>query len=545
MISSLKLPVRLEPRRPGALAVVGVAFVYWVSAVVGSRLVVTADGVSLLWAPNAILLAALVRYQGRGWTAFAAAAIVAELAADLPRFPVAEALVFGCANVVEASVAWLLLQRWRFDARLHEVGDVGRFVLAAPLAGALIGASVGTLFLALVGAAPRPVDTLFTWWFGDALGLLLFTPLYLSVWTPPPATPRLRSRPAVDATLAIGGIVACALVAFSGVSPVHVRPIVLLPFVLYAAVRLPLWGACLAAMVASFLVVGLTVAGRSPYGTADPDVAAVLAQEFVLATSIVALGLSALLASVRLGEARTLRTNEALQRQAGVLAQSNAELRRIAFVAAHDLQTPLRSVSRFSQLLAGAAGTQPDVQDWARRVTDNAARLEAMLQDLGRLAAVDTSPQRLVDVPMDTLLDEVVRDLRGTLGAAGAVVRHDALPVVRGDREQLARLLRELLCNAVKFRSVAPPEIHVSARPERGEWVFAVRDNGVGIPPEEQDRVFELFYRPEGARGLPGTGFGLALCARIVHRHEGRVCLESTPGVGSTFYFSLPRVEPA
>lgn len=547
MVASLKLPLSVEPERPGPLAYLVVPLVYWLSAVVGSRLVVIEGGISLLWAPNAILLAALVRYRGRGWTAFALSGILAEVAADVPRFPLGEALVYGCANVVETSVAWLLLRRWRFDARFHDVGDVGHFVLAAPLAGALVGASVGTLFLHLLGAAgPSAMDAILVWWFGDGLGLLIFTPLYLSLWVPERSpAPRLPSRPFVDLAMAIAGLATLAAIgAHDVVLPgAHLRPVVVLPFVLYAAVRLRLLHVCLVVVAVSLTIVGLTVAGRSPYGTLEPQAAAIASQEFVLVTSVLSLGLSALLTSVRLGEARTRQANLALQRQAGVLEQSNAELRRIAFVAAHDLQTPLRSISRFSQLIAdqcrGAMG--PAVDDWVRRVTDNAARLDALLRDLGTLAEIDGSTSPHVPVAMDDVLDEVLWDLRGTIGEAGAVVRREPLPTVRGERDQLRRLVKELLTNAIKFRGADPPEIHVSARAEPAEWVFAVRDNGVGIAAVDQPPIFELFYRPESAKALPGTGFGLAMCARVVHRHDGRIWLESEPGKGSAFYFSLPR----
>lgn len=535
--------------RPGAAAFVAVPLLYLLGAAIGSRLMMEPAGVAVLWPANAVLVAALVRYRGRGWWAFALAAIVAEVVVDLWTIPIPEALVFGGANVVEASIAWLLLQAWHFDPRFERVADVGRFVLAGPVVAALVGAVTGTVFLtAVTGHDGTFSETVQVWWLGDALGLLVFTPLLLSFWVgghrhvvPFP------SRPLADLAMVVGGVATMGLLAGTDerVVGMHLRPVLLLPFVLYAAVRLPFRWVCVVVMTVALTFVALTVSGRSPYGGADPSPGVLWTQDFVLVMSVLSLAISTLLTNVRIGEEELRVANRQLRQRAAALEQSNADLRRIAFVTAHDLQTPLRSISSFTQLLGaelhGRLG--PAAEDWIRRVIDNTRRLEALLRGLGKLAEVDVRDKPFEPVDLGLVFDQVVLDIPDMIRDAGASLSRDVLPVVLGDPEQLAQLLRELLCNAIKYRAAAPPTVHASARALLDDWEISVRDNGIGIPSDAHAQVFELFQRLPSPDDVSGTGVGLALCARVVHRHGGRIWIESEPGAGCTVRFTLPRQE--
>ena len=138
------------------------------------------------------------------------------------------------------------------------------------------------------------------------------------------------------------------------------------------------------------------------------------------------------------------------------------------------------------------------------------------------------------------ILSQVLAGLSSSLREAGAVVRHDGLPTVQGNPSQLTQVFQNLIGNAVKFRGAEPPEIHVSASRRDDEWLFLVRDNGIGIAPEYAERIFVIFQRLHGRNEYPGTGIGLAICKRIVTRHGGRIWVESQPGRGSSFYFTLP-----
>ena len=530
--------------RPDVWAFILVPLLYWLGARIGGLLTLRPDDVSMLWPPNAVLIATFLRYGGARWWAFCGLTVLAEVAADLPRITVGEALVYGCANVLEATVAWRLLRAWHFDPRFERVADLGRFVLAAPLVAALVGAVVGASALWLVGGPiDRFDDFVLVWWFGDGLGLMIFTPAYLAwatprTWEPPP----FPSRPLVDVAMSVGGLFILGLLVTESAIGVGVSlwPRLLLPFVLYASIRLNFRYVCLLVMAVAVLFISLTVVGRPPYGLEEPHVGAIWTQEYVLVLSILSLGLSTLLANLGHTEAELSRVNRELLGRATALERNNQELQRIAYVASHDLQTPLRTINSFVQLLQHEFGGRmgPVADDWIGRVTTNARRLETSLRALGDVADVGASSAPFARVDMNAVFDAVVAGLEESIRAAGADVTRDDLPIVRGDVVQLARMVNELLDNAL---ASCAQTIRVSARVEPGEWVFSVRDDGAGIPADQRERVFDLFHRVYGRREGPGGAAGLALCARVVHRHGGRIWVESAPGRGSTFQFSLPR----
>lgn len=243
------------------------------------------------------------------------------------------------------------------------------------------------------------------------------------------------------------------------------------------------------------------------------------------------------------------RIEEALSQQARELSRSNADLERFAYVASHDLQEPLRMVSSFTQLLArryqGKLG--PDADEYIGYAVSGAARMQQLINDLLAYSRVGTRGRPLTPVPVEDMLAEVLADLQVAIHESGAVVTHGTLPTVAADATQLRQLLQNLVGNAIKFRGERPPRIQVSAelREHSGakgeaQWLFAVRDTGIGIAPEYRDRIFLIFQRLHTAQEYPGTGIGLALCKRIVERHGGHIWVESEPGQGSVFYFTLP-----
>ncbi len=534
--------------RPPLRAYLLVPAVYLLGAELGSRLTMTPEGISLLWPSTAVLLTTFLRYGGAGWWAFSLLGIAAEVVADLRIFSAQEALAFGVANVLEATLAWRILAAGSFDPNFQRIGDVGRFLLAAPLAGALAGATVGSGLLALArgGMESNVVDAAVLWWFGDALGLLVFTPvgLALTIKTSP-VVPERTPRPVVDALMFLGGLLVLGLITTTEegqLRGIQLRPFLLLPFVLYGALRLPFRGVALLVAVVSVVLVGVAAAGRAPYPGPAKEV---WTQEFVAVMVIVTLGTSALLRCLRVAELEVLAANAALRRQLDTLERTNLELRRVNYVAAHELRTPLRGIGSFAQLLAAevAGKLGPVADDWLRRIVENVRRLEALVSELGALSAVDAAPTRREPVDTGALVDRVVASLDAPLREAHGEVTRGDLPTIRGDRGQLAILLEELLKNAIQFRSDEPPRVHVSARRDGDEWVFGVRDNGLGLAAEHHARVFDVFWRLGDPKRREGPGGGLARCARIVHRHGGRIWLDSTPGVGTTFYFSIPTQE--
>jgi PAS domain S-box-containing protein len=232
----------------------------------------------------------------------------------------------------------------------------------------------------------------------------------------------------------------------------------------------------------------------------------------------------------------------ALAQQTRELARSNAELEQFASIVSHDLQEPLRMVRSFAELLAERyrGRLDPDADEFIGYMVDGAERMQALIQALLEFSRVSTRGRPFSRTDVHEVLVRVLRDLSVSLQEARATVTHDPLPAVMGDSLQLGQLLQNLIGNAVKFRGAEAPRVHVGAERQPGEWVFSVRDNGIGIDPAECERIFRWFERahPQGRR--PGTGIGLAICKRIAERHGGRIWVESQPGQGSLFCFTIP-----
>ncbi|RPI22415.1 MAG: PAS domain S-box protein [Acidobacteria bacterium] len=236
------------------------------------------------------------------------------------------------------------------------------------------------------------------------------------------------------------------------------------------------------------------------------------------------------------------RTEEEVRRTAQELERSNHDLEQFAYVASHDLQEPLRAVSGYVELLQRRY--QNHLDETALRyisgASDGTLRMQKLITDLLAFSRVGTRAGVFEPTDLNRLLDEVLQDLCPGIMEAGAVVTRDPLPILPVDPTQFAQLFQNLIGNALKFRSEKPPEIHVGARHEPHGWCFSVCDNGIGIDPQYQDRIFLIFQRLHTRRQYPGTGIGLAICKRIVERHGGKMWVESQVDRGATFYFTFP-----
>jgi PAS domain S-box-containing protein len=235
-------------------------------------------------------------------------------------------------------------------------------------------------------------------------------------------------------------------------------------------------------------------------------------------------------------------TEQRLQAAVADLARSNAELEQFAYVASHDLQEPLRMVASYTQLLAHRYRGQldQDADDFIEFAVDGARRMQDLINDLLTYSRVGTLELQPETVDTGRLIDDVVRDLATALEESGGRVEHTDLPLVHGDPTQLRQLFQNLIANAVKFHGERQPHVSITATASDRVWTFAVRDNGIGIEPQYLERIFVLFQRLHTRADYPGTGIGLAICKKIVQRHGGRIWLESQPGQGTTFFFTLP-----
>lgn len=237
------------------------------------------------------------------------------------------------------------------------------------------------------------------------------------------------------------------------------------------------------------------------------------------------------------------QADQALAKTSAELARSNRDLQQFADVASHDLQAPLRMVTGFLALLKERCA--PKLDDSAREfigfAVDGATRMNRLIHDLLAFARVGSKGGEFLPVEMAQVLDHVLRDRMAAIKESDALITSDPMPNVMADEGQIGQVLSNLFGNAIKYRAKDRRlEIHVSVRHEGEAWVIGVGDNGIGFDPKDAERVFEIFQRLHGQDEYDGTGIGLAICKRIVERHGGRIWVESQPGQGATFFFTIP-----
>ncbi len=240
-----------------------------------------------------------------------------------------------------------------------------------------------------------------------------------------------------------------------------------------------------------------------------------------------------------------IKSEAELKLRAEQLSRSNAELEQFAYIASHDLQEPLRTVASFAELLERRHGEpmSEDAKKCLAHIMNGVTRMRDLIQDLLEYSRLNEDAKKFQGVDFEKALETVLSNLNTSIRESGAIITRDPLPTVQGDWTQLVTLLQNLIGNALKFYNQPPPSIHVSARKTRDHWIFSVKDKGIGIEPQYLERAFVIFQRLHKKDGYPGTGMGLAICKKVVERHGGKIWVESEPGKGSTFYFSIPDQE--
>jgi signal transduction histidine kinase len=245
-------------------------------------------------------------------------------------------------------------------------------------------------------------------------------------------------------------------------------------------------------------------------------------------------------------EANLRRLNQQLEKRVAQrtaqLKRSNEDLEQFAYVASHDLQEPLRVVSKYLTLIRERHESQlePKAREFLGYALEGATQMQELIMALLAYSRVDTQGQPFTRTDCAQVLERVRQGLKLAIEESHAVLTADPLPTIEADEVQLGQLFQNLLSNAIKFRRDQPPAIHIGARRENGSWHFSVRDNGIGIAAESFPRMFVLFQRFHSRSKYPGTGIGLSICKKIVERHGGRIWVESKVGEGTTFHFTLP-----
>jgi signal transduction histidine kinase len=253
-------------------------------------------------------------------------------------------------------------------------------------------------------------------------------------------------------------------------------------------------------------------------------------------------GISMSMQRIRKSEQERLRAERELRKTSDDLTRSNAELKQFAYVASHDLQEPLRVIAGFVKLLEKRykGRLDPDADGFITHTVDGVKRMQALIHDLLEYSQVDAKKREFKHADSAVIVQQAVHNLKAAIEESHPRITYEDLPVVMGDDTQLVRLFQNLIGNAIKFRGSEAPDIHIAAGKKEHEWVFSVSDNGIGIDPGHAKKIFVIFQRLQKIDRYPGTGIGLAICKKIVEHHGGRIWVESEPGKGATFYFTLP-----
>ncbi len=237
------------------------------------------------------------------------------------------------------------------------------------------------------------------------------------------------------------------------------------------------------------------------------------------------------------------RADETALRQSALdLKRSNEQLEQFAYVASHDLQEPLRMITSYLQLLERRYKNQldQDASEFIAYAVDGATRMKALINDLLAYSRVKTGEQNFKRFDMKSALDQAVTNLQISISDENAQIAIENLPTINGDEAQFVQLFQNLLSNAIKFHGAEPPQISIKGERVGNEWKVCVRDNGIGMEPQYLERIFVIFQRLHSKEQYPGTGIGLAICKKVVEHHGGRIWAESSPGLGTTFWFTIP-----
>lgn len=234
---------------------------------------------------------------------------------------------------------------------------------------------------------------------------------------------------------------------------------------------------------------------------------------------------------------------EELKNTVNKLEISNKNLQEFAYVASHDLQEPLRMISNYTQLLSNRFSKNVDekAKEYIYFVVSSAKRMQELIKNLLDYSRVTTQGKAFEIIDSSEILENVLSRMRLSIEETGTKLIISSLPKIKGDSIQIEQLFQNLLSNSIKFRSNNEPVIQISAEDKDNLWLFSFRDNGIGIEQKFKDRIFVIFQRLHSQQEYPGTGIGLALCKKIVERHGGNIWMESTPGDGTTFYFTIPK----
>ena len=370
-------------------------------------------------------------------------------------------------------------------------------------------------------------------------------------WFPTPA-PQFRLWHCVEAAVLETAVLTVVALVFFCKEPLEY---VLLPLLVWAALRFGVRGVIASGLTIVVLATLSTGLGYGPFVRSTSRDSLISLYAFLAVTIVCTLYLAGVFSERKQAEGEVRRLNAELEqlvrnRTAQLeatnqeLSRSNAELEQFARVASHDLQEPLRTVSSCVQILqkryAGSIDARSD--ELINHTVQGCQRMWDRIGAMLALAHVNATPESLEIIDTAVLVEQVRDDIAHAIRESGANLSHHGLPRVKASPQLLAQLFQNLIGNALKFRGDRAAVVHVSAVRRAGDWVFQVADQGIGIDPEHFERIFQLFQRLHPEDRFPGTGLGLTICKTIVARHGGRIWVDSQPGRGAAFFFTLPAI---
>jgi len=520
--------------RMRAATLLALAAVYFVSGKLGLSLALVHASASPVWPPTGIALACFLLF-GRGvWPAILAGAFLVNVTTA---GNAATSLGIAVGNTLEGMAgAWLVERFASGTAAFDRPRDVFKFLTLAGLLATAISPSIGVTSLCAGGYAQWSEygRIWLTWWLGDAGGAVVVAPA-LVLWARERRPGWTRAQ-----RIEVGALVVlCALVgaiAFGGLEtpPGSRRSLsfLCLPLAIWMAFRFGPRETATAVLLLSGMAVWGTLQGTGPFRGASENESLLLLQSFMGVVSATSLLLAAVVAEHR-------RALDALERQATVLARSNADLDEFAHVVSHDLKAPLRGISSLAAWIAGdcEALLPSESREHLVLLEERARRMGRLIDGVLRYSRVAREPAAFEWVDSSAVAEEVVDSLGPPAGVAVRI--EGELPVVRYDRTQLTQVFQNLIQNAIQHLGKPSGDVVVSCRERAGDFEFCVRDDGVGIPEDHIERIFRIFHALNPDAGT--TGVGLAIVKKIVQMHGGSVTVQSTPGGGATFRFTIAK----
>jgi len=513
-----------------SLGVLAFVAAYFLLGRLGVTLAFGSAPYSAFWPPTGLAIGATIVWGYRMLPAIAVAAFVTIL---FPSQSLLTATTTALADTLEAFCAAFLVRYFcQHRNPLTHARDLFKFILLGAVLSPMVSALLGSTGGLLRGHLGGPYFyVLFNWWLQNLLGVLLFAPVVIALGIERPL--RLPARPRlIKGCLLIGALGITAQWIFGAGLPLAAKNYPLeylcIPFLVGAAFQFAGIGVSICLVLLSVLAVLGTQHGYGPFYNPVNDLESLHLLQLYLGTNAVfTLALAAIVAE-----------REFIAKQ---LARSNAELERFAYVASHDLQEPLRTVGSFCQLLQRRCREQldPVANEYIELAVSGAQRMHNVINSLLEYSRLGKKPS-WQSTDCNIVVNEALANLNSSIQESGAEIVRTDLPVVPSDPLLLTPLFQNLISNALKFRNKSRPHIQISAIPRRNDWIFTVSDNGLGIEPQYREQIFRLFHRAHGPEVPPGNGVGLAVCKKIVEQHGGTIWVNSTPGSGSNFYFTLP-----